>query len=167
MVNDEGWCTRRSSRGKGIQRASVRGKMIAAQDEMRPSTTAGRAYIMVDHEGLDPRCLRLRRLGSHRPRLAIGDVVVPTPWVEHRVLGGLVEGGGEQARAGNRMAMDSSVDSLLLPPQNGVLCPASFWEGLPWDDALEGPQPVHIRIPHVRQSSNWDCGLACIQMVLR
>jgi hypothetical protein len=80
---------------------------------------------------------------------------------------GLVEGGGEQARAGNRMAMDSSVDSLLLPPQNGVLCPASFWEGLPWDDALEGPQPVHIRIPHVRQSSNWDCGLACIQMVLR
>mmetsp|Transcript_69517 Transcript_69517/g.157150 ORF Transcript_69517/g.157150 Transcript_69517/m.157150 type:complete len:452 (+) Transcript_69517:169-1524(+) len=73
-----------------------------------------------------------------------------------------------------------------LPTQCGDLTPASFLEDrsggggggggggetgrpqgpLSAEDGLpHGPSPI-IHLPHVRQKSYWDCGIACTQMVL-
>lgn len=35
------------------------------------------------------------------------------------------------------------------------------------DSSTTLPQSCFIKVPHVRQSYNWDCGLACILMVLK
>ena len=75
------------------------------------------------------------------------------------VAGQGVGGRGFTSANGPVVAGASSHD---LPPQSGTLCPASFWE-----DAPEPAAPVLLHVPHVRQSGNWDCGLACVQMVLR
>ena len=57
---------------------------------------------------------------------------------------------------------------VAMAPQCGELCPASFWETGPVEVAdASSPKPVRLLIPHIPQSSNWDCGLACTQMVLR
>ncbi len=48
-----------------------------------------------------------------------------------------------------------------LPIASAALTPASFWEG------REGEDAALLPLPHVRQLHSWDCGLACLQMILR
>jgi hypothetical protein len=43
----------------------------------------------------------------------------------------------------------------LAPPQNNEIV-----------TAVEKEEEIRIEVPHVRQKYNWDCGVACIQMVL-
>lgn len=57
-----------------------------------------------------------------------------------------------------------------IPSKVGMLTPASFWDS----EGLLSPslrsknnQSSILQIPHVRQTLAWDCGIACIQMVLR
>jgi hypothetical protein len=65
-----------------------------------------------------------------------------------------------------------------LPRRNGALTPASFWaEAAAEDEAAEangggatrsrGRSPTLLQVSLVRQARSWDCGIACVQMVLR
>jgi hypothetical protein len=58
------------------------------------------------------------------------------------------------------------LDPSGIPIQSGSLLPSNFWV----DDGSilekEG-RPVQLAIPHFRQQYNWDCGVACVRMILR
>lgn len=60
-----------------------------------------------------------------------------------------------------------------IPPSSGDLTPESFLAES-HEDAIDSTSltlklaenPRFLDIPHVRQSFKWDCGIACVQMIL-
>jgi len=73
---------------------------------------------------------------------------------------------------GQRQGVQGGSGAAQLPRRTGALTPASFWTAADGTatvddrDSSHGSCPVLLPIELVRQSRPWDCGVACVQMVL-
>ena len=59
-------------------------------------------------------------------------------------------------------------DDGPIAHQSGDLVPSDFFEAVDTRAEASGTGlDAALLIPHVRQQMNWDCGIACVAMVLR
>ena len=58
----------------------------------------------------------------------------------------------------------SGADDGPIATQSGDLTPEDFF----FEDAgIADSDPAALLVPHVRQQLTWDCGVACVAMILR